>query len=348
MNAELVNTASVVDGVPSQSSSEQTATEHACRALFEEWIDLDGTLHRASCVADLPSPSLFARSPLLRWRGRVALRRPEHTAYLLAGLGRLSSNYSSLDASRPWLCYWVLHSVETLGPSGQIPAEYAHHIIDFLRRCQHKLDGGFCGGPYPGRMAPLAPTYAAVNALVTLGTEEAYAAIDRAALRRFLLSMKRPDGGFCMHDDGECDVRGAYTAVAVASLCNLLDDEMRSGTAEWIQRCQTYEGGIGATPGEEAHGGYTFCGLAAMVLLGRASLLRLDLMAHWLAHRQMASQGGFQGRTNKLVDGCYSFWQGGCFPLLHAALAERGDMPQGGVSCLFNPEARKYVVGSQS
>ena len=24
-----------------------------------------------------------------------------------------------------------------------------------------------------------------------------------------------------------------------------------------------------------------------------------------------------QGRTNKLVDGCYSFWQGGLFPLFH-------------------------------
>ena len=25
----------------------------------------------------------------------------------------------------------------------------------------------------------------------------------------------------------------------------------------------------------------------------------------------MKYEGGFQGRTNKLVDGCYSFWQGG-------------------------------------
>jgi protein farnesyltransferase subunit beta len=25
----------------------------------------------------------------------------------------------------------------------------------------------------------------------------------------------------------------------------------------------------------------------------------------------MATEGGFQGRTNKLVDGCYSFWQAG-------------------------------------
>jgi len=294
------------------------------------------TVPRASQTSQ---PLIFARSPLLRRLGRVALRRPEHISYLLAGLGSLSSNYTSLDASRPWLCYWILHSVETLGPSGQIPAEYGHHIVDFLQRCQHKVDGGFCGGPYPGQMAHLAPTYAAVNALVTLGTEEAYGAIDRAALRRFLLSMKRPDGGFCMHDDGECDVRGAYTAVAVASLCNVLDDELRAGTAEWIEKCQTYEGGIGATPGEEAHGGYTFCGLATMVLLGRADLLNLDLMAHWLAHRQMAGQGGFQGRTNKLVDGCYSFWQGGCFPLLQAVLAARGDMPASGVSCLFNAEA---------
>lgn len=30
----------------------------------------------------------------------------------------------------------------------------------------------------------------------------------------------------------------------------------------------------------------------------------------------MKLEGGFQGRTNKLVDGCYSFWQGGSFPSL--------------------------------
>lgn len=34
----------------------------------------------------------------------------------------------------------------------------------------------------------------------------------------------------------------------------------------------------------------------------------------------MRYEGGFQGRTNKLVDGCYSFWQGGAFPLLHSLL----------------------------
>lgn len=32
---------------------------------------------------------------------------------------------------------------------------------------------------------------------------------------------------------------------------------------------QSYEGGIGGEPWNEAHGGYTFCGLAAAALLGQ-------------------------------------------------------------------------------
>lgn len=40
----------------------------------------------------------------------------------------------------------------------------------------------------------------------------------------------------------------------------------------------------------------------------------------WLSAKQYAPEGGFAGRTNKLVDGCYSHWVGGCWPLLEAAL----------------------------
>ena len=46
--------------------------------------------------------------------------------------------------------------------------------------------------------------------------------------------------------------------------------------------------------------------------------------SRWTCNRQMSLEGGFQGRTNKLVDGCYSFWQGGVFPLLHNILTNEG------------------------
>lgn len=52
---------------------------------------------------------------------------------------------------------------------------------------------------------------------------------------------------------------------------------------------QTYEGGLGGEPGNEAHGGYTFCGLAALVLAGAPGALDLPRLARWAACRQVPS-----------------------------------------------------------
>ena len=71
-----------------------------------------------------------------------------------------------------------------------------------------------------------------------------------------------------MHVDGEVDVRGTYCAISIARLLNLGCPELLDGALEFIIECQSYEGGIGGTPGGEAHGGYTFCGLAAALLIG--------------------------------------------------------------------------------
>jgi protein farnesyltransferase subunit beta len=50
------------------------------------------------------------------------------------------------------------------------------------------------------------------------------------------------------------------------------------------------------------------------------SYLDVPRLIAWLSSRQYAPEGGFSGRTNKLVDGCYSHWVGGCFPLIEACL----------------------------
>lgn len=101
----------------------------------------------------------------------------------------------------------------------------------------------------------------------------------------------------------------------------------------------------------EAHGGYTFCALASWVLLQNylnldpSSIPPSDLtgqndpqsqwdtelttdrpqidiktLTRWLVGMQGSEieLGGFKGRTNKLVDGCYSWWCGGAFALLEA------------------------------
>lgn len=39
----------------------------------------------------------------------------------------------------------------------------------------------------------------------------------------------------------------------------------------------------------------------------------------------MKFEGGFQGRTNKLVDGCYSFWCGAIMPIVQAIICKKGE-----------------------
>lgn len=64
-------------------------------------------------------------------------------------------------------------------------------------------------------------------------------------------------------------------------------------------------------------GGTTFCAVASLYLMGEleTSLTQrqTESLKRWCMLRQ---QSGFQGRPNKPVDTCYSFWVGGTLQVL--------------------------------
>ena len=289
--------------------TEQSEVERRVDSLVNDY--LHHTQRQPPPTRLLPPPSV----PTL------TLRRDTHVQYLLRSFELLPAGYTSLDSSRPWLVYWAVQSLSVLGYA--VPVGLALRCVRFLRRCWVRGTGGFAGGP--GQDAHIAPTYAAVNALCILasiegvGEEAALGWMDRRLMHSFLLRMKQPDGSFSVCSDGECDTRGVYTAIAVASLLGLLSPQLTAGTIDYLVACQTYEGGMGGEPGNEAHGGYTFCAVAALLMLGAADRVRLERVRQWAVRRQMRREGGFCGRTNKLVDGCYSWWVGALFPLLDLA-----------------------------
>lgn len=138
--------------------------------------------------------------------------------------------------------------------------------------------------------------------------------------------------------------RGCYCALSVATLLNLLTPSLALNTSDFIVSCQTYEGGLAAashpendraTPLGETHGGYTFCAVASWVILrslassaptstsleqkkGNGKELNVKSLLRWASSVQAnpIEGGGFKGRTNKLVDGCYGWWCGGLFALI--------------------------------
>ncbi|KAK4746703.1 hypothetical protein SAY87_025740 [Trapa incisa] len=254
--------------------------------------------------------SLFADLPPNSQSFMLEIQRDSHIDYLTNGLRGLGSSFCVLDANRPWLCYWILHSLALLEES--IDEELENNAIDFLSRCEDP-NGGYGGGP--GQMPHLATTYAAINSLISLGGHSSLSSINRDSVYSFLRQMKQPNGGFRMHDGGEVDVRACYTAISVASILNILDERLVEHVGDFILSCQTHEGGIAGEPGSEAHGGYTYCGIATMILINEVRRLDVAALLDWVVFRQ-GIECGFQGRVNKLVDGCYSFWQGGVSALL--------------------------------
>ena len=64
----------------------------------------------------------------------------------------------------------------------------------------------------------------------------------------------------------------------------------------------------------------------------------------WLSSRQYAPEGGFSGRTNKLVDGCYSHWVGACFPLIEAALNGSSDATSVSESLFHREGLIRYIL----
>ncbi|XP_065178134.1 protein farnesyltransferase subunit beta-like [Sycon ciliatum] len=300
------------DEFDSASSEEQKDVEASVEEIFKEYC--------VPLVAERGTGDSDLQCPLESRLKKVKLLRSKHVNYLLGGLRELSTSFESLDASRTWICFWIVHALNLLGED--ISDDLKSNIVGFLSRCQ-AVTGGFGGGP--GQYPHVAPTYAAVMALCSLGTEEAYKVIDRPKLKTFLCSVVNPiTGAVHVEVGGETDVRGAYCALAVSRLLDLDIRAAYEPVGGWLSRCQTYEGGFSGCPGMEAHGGYTFCAFAALILLGKERLVDVDALARWASRRQMRYEGGFQGRTGKLVDGCYSFWVGGIFPLLHMTMESSG------------------------
>ncbi|KAK4052501.1 CAAX farnesyltransferase (FTase) subunit beta [Microbotryomycetes sp. JL201] len=290
----------------------------------------------------------------------AVLHRAEHVAFLSSFLrDKLHSAFTALDASRPWLLYWCIHSLALL--DRQVDDSAQDRVIATLASCHNPKTGGYGGGP--GQLSHLAPSYATVSTLCYMG-QRGWDSIDRRAqgsraltpgMYKFLMSLKQPDGSFIMHKGGEVDVRGCYCALVIASLLNMLTPELAHNTSQFIASCQTYEGGLAssaatvdsattnAPPLGEAHGGYAFCALASYAMLRplddpnspanaaprtdkTRKRLDLDNLLRWSCSMQAMpiEGGGFRGRTNKLVDGCYSLWCGGLFGLLGGLIAERG------------------------
>ncbi|KAJ3156721.1 Geranylgeranyl transferase type-1 subunit beta [Geranomyces michiganensis] len=155
--------------------------------------------------------------------------------------------------------------------------------------------------------AHITMTYTALASLLILRDD--LSCVNKRAIIDGLGQLQQADGSFLpYYGSDESDMRFLYCACVISYILNDWRGMDQDKAVEYILRSQSYEAAFGQGPGQEAHGGSTYCAIASLNLLGKLHMVpRKDDLVYWLLSRQ---QDGFNGRPNKASDTCYSFWVG--------------------------------------
>nr|CAH7742850.1 unnamed protein product [Callosobruchus chinensis] len=256
-----------------------------------------------------------------------------HKIYLTFILnGKMPSYCSSLDTNRAVLMYFAVGGLDILNSLESITDDRKKSIIDWIYSLQiindTDLASGFQGSTNLNtienrgentlyKWAHIANTYACLATLLML--RDNLERVNRHTIINSLRALQLPNGSFKGAVDGvESDMRFVFCA---ASICYILNDWSGIDVelmVDFILNSISYDGGIGQGPELESHCGSTFCAVASLALSGnldRLTRAQFDNLRRWLLFR---FDGGFNGRPNKPVDTCYSFWTGGALKILDA------------------------------
>jgi len=264
--------------------------------------------------------------------------REKHIRFLLKHLDFLPHHYQPLDPNRLTLLYFILSGLDILGAIHKIDDKKANIInwIYSLQIVQDPVDperySGNCGfrpgpafgNPYDPLCTPkqlyrfdqqnIAMTFSALNCLKILGDD--FSKINKKAITNALKKLQKQDGSFMCAEGCESDMRFVYCVTSISTLLEDWSGIDIDRAVKYILSCQSYDFAFAQAPGQESHGGPTFCSVAALSLMGKLDMLnekQKKELENWLINRQIS---GFNGRINKDPDACYSFWVGASLQIL--------------------------------
>ncbi|VDD74190.1 unnamed protein product [Mesocestoides corti] len=228
-----------------------------------------------------------------------------------------------MDAHRLTLLHFSISGLALLNELSVIDSE---HFIDFIygHQIHPSKELGDKHDSYPSLpydSCHVTTDYSALVALLILGDD--LGRVNRQAVVDGILALQTCNGNlmngslFCP----EFDARFIFSAVASAYILDKLDQLNLDAFEKFFVGSITYEGAFGKLPKLESHAGITYCALASLKLMNRldkvfpAGSFQRQKLINWLLSRQ---RGGFNGRSQKEPDTCYTFWVGASLKMLDA------------------------------
>ncbi|KAJ2402740.1 geranylgeranyl transferase type-1 subunit beta [Coemansia sp. RSA 2559] len=261
----------------------------------------------------------------------------KHARYFKHCLTMLPAETVSLDATRMTLTHICLAGLAALGRLDEmVPDDKRGEIIEWIYAQQipaapgnaayRGFRGGSLFGPHgtcenvAANSGNVAATYSALCALLLLGDD--LSRVDRKAIVYVLRQLQQPSGSFAPHPGTtERDPRFIFCACATSYILGDWSGIDRDAATRYIKSCINFDGGMTQAPFQESHGGHLYCCVASLSLMGTLDAALPD-RSRTLRWAMLHQNGGYQGRTNKAPDTCYSFWIGASVEMLggHALL----------------------------
>lgn len=271
--------------------------------LFQKEFDDEGVATRTSEMQKTKCMQIeVLRMKSFEWC------KEDHINYILEAMKTPSSTRSRAIPSVLTFASYSLNALSCLGmredpryPAlmDKITKYYQNHIVE---------DGGYSYFQNDNSSAVI--VLMAISAIIMAPEERMLDTVDRNAMYRYLKSMKNENGSFYASLGAESDLRSTYACIIVAKILNLLTPELTKNTVEFTKKCFNFDGGFGPYPGRESHAGFIYCGIGILDVLGALDEIDCYKTIRYIAQRQDSFAGGFNGRTNKLVDSCYTWWIG--------------------------------------
>ncbi|KAL8247693.1 hypothetical protein R6Q59_008909 [Mikania micrantha] len=271
--------------------------------------------------------------------------RERHIRYLEMNYQMLPSPYEGQEINHLTLVYFIINGLHILHAIDRIDREAVINWVLSLQahpKNESDLNNGQFYGFHGSKSSQfhsnenkvsvlnnshLASTYCALAILKTVGYD--LSLVDSNSISKSMKHLQQSDGSFMpIHTGAETDLRFVYCAAVISSLLDNWSGIDKEKAKNYILSCQSYDGGFGLIPGQESHGGATYCAVASLRLMGfieddllskctSSCIIDVPLLLDWCLQRQ-AVDGGFQGRPNKISDTCYAFWVGGVLKILGA------------------------------
>lgn len=199
--------------------------------------------------------------------------------------------------------YWGLGTLFLVNKKDEFKRE---EVIEYVMACFDHRSGTFAAAPmHDGHMLS---TLSALQILKMYDALDELTEVHVDLIVSFIHTMQLPDGSFQGDDLGEVDSRFVYNAIQSLAILGKLRSRVVEKAVIWILKCRNFDGAFGMVPGSESHAAQCFVCLGVLAMTNSLDKLKgKDTLIWWLSDRQVTN-GGLNGRPEKLPDVCYSWW----------------------------------------